>query len=253
MSKKIQRRQALLERFSEFYQEIVRIKTAIRERRLALYLSNGNDAQTVNGNDLAAMVHHRLLGILQEQRRQVTEQGTKAEEGVYQIAQYLMAAHADELFIIELDWPGRSAWAQFLLERSLFRTATAGRDFFTRLDLLLKSRSRDPLQDELGTVFLMVLQLGFQGQYRGSKRQSILRAYRSKLLQFVGSSGRYAGGAPAFSQAYQYRLMEVRGQRLAPLRPWYNLGIILLLLYVLVSSGVWLISIQRLNTLFVGS
>jgi hypothetical protein len=57
---------------------------------------------------------------------------------------------------------------------------------------------------------------------------------------------------PAFNQAYQYRLSEVQGQRLAPLRPWYNAGIVMLLLYILVSSGVWLLSIQRLNTLFVG-
>lgn len=252
MSERTQRRQALLERFAEFYQEIVRIKAAIRERRLALYLSNGRAAQTVNGNDLAAMVHHRLLGLLQEQRRQVTEQGTKAEESAYHITQYLMAAHADELFIIELDWPGRNAWSQFLLERSLFKTATAGRDFFTRLDLLLKTRGRDPLQDELAAVFLMVLQLGFQGQYRGSRGQSVLRAYRAKLSQFVGSGSHYAEGVPAFNQAYQYRMSEVRGQRLAPLRPWYNVGIVMLLLYILVSSGVWLLSIQRLNTLFVG-
>lgn len=252
MSDPTQRRQALLERFAEFYQEIVRIKAAIRERRLAYYLSGGRDAQTVNGNDLAAMVHHWLLGMLQEQRRQVTEQSTKAEASAYLVVQYLMAAHADELFIIELDWPGRGAWSQFLLERSLFRSATAGRDFFTRLNLLLKGRGRDPLQDELAAVFLMVLQLGFQGQYRGVRGQPVLRAYRAKLSQFAGSGGRYAEGVPAFNQAYQYRLSEVRGQRLAPLRPWYNAGIALVLLYILVSSGVWLLSIQRLNTLFVG-
>src|SRR5579859_742019 len=99
-----QRSGALLARFAEFYEEVARLKLAIREGQLPMYLAMGGtpkDPVALSGGELAALVSQRLQTRLQEQARDVALAGTQAEIDNYRIAQYAMAALADEVFIIE--------------------------------------------------------------------------------------------------------------------------------------------------------
>lgn len=241
---------ALLERYAQFYEEVARIKLAIRDGNLPMYLGGDQAVVNVGGQDLAAMVSYRLKNRLTDQLSAVEKTGTNAEMEAYRVAQYVMAVQADELFILDLDWPGREAWSGYLLEMSLFRTGNAGHEFFVRLEELLKSRAQDPLQEELATVFLMAMQLGFKGKYRGAKGEATLRQLRQKLLQFIGAGHESQYATPAFQQAYQYRLSEARGERLAPLSRWYYIGTALVLMYLGVSSVVWWLSVQRFSAIF---
>ena len=243
----------LLECFADFYQEVARLKLAVREGNLALYLS-GNRAETgdLSGAEFAAMVSLRLRNRLMAQAKTLRGAGTEAEIRAYRIAQYVMVALADELFILELDWPGGESWGNCLLERALFRTESAGRDFYLQLDRLLKSREHSALQQDLAAVFLIALQLGFKGRYRGGSHTKQLSAYRDKLLRFIGSGHHSQIRQVGFMQAYQYLLSDAQGQRLAPLSRWYLIGAIGAGLYLLVSSAVWLGLIHRFNTVFGG-
>ena len=76
---------------------------------------------------------------------------------------YLMAAFADESFICLLDWPGKDYWAEHLMELRLFHSQIAGQEIFHRIDTLLARQ--DFGTEELAAVYLMVLALGFKGQY----------------------------------------------------------------------------------------
>src|SRR5689334_16505008 len=120
---------ALLALFGEFYEEVARAKIAIREGKLALQLANGGNVSAMNGNDQAAMLSQQLKMRLQEQSKFVTAVGLNAEIDAYRVAQYAMAVLADELFILDVDWPGQEAWQQYLLEQALFESSNGGRDF----------------------------------------------------------------------------------------------------------------------------
>lgn len=239
-----------LARFAEFYEEVARLKLAIRDGRLALYLAAGRTAAPENANDLAAMTSQRLKQRLQEQGRIMRRIGTAAEINAYRVAQYVMAALADEVFILDTQWSGRDAWELYLLERGLFGTDSAGRRFFDYLEQLLKSRSRTPLTEDLAAVFLIALQLGFKGQYRGGHGAPVLESYREKLIQFIGAGHASLLERPGFPQAYQYRISETRDARLAPLSRWYRIGAVGAAVYVAVSTLVWVAVVNRFEEVF---
>jgi type VI secretion system protein ImpK len=77
---------------------------------------------------------------------------------------YLKAALADELLLHSV-WLGQEAQLDFLLEDHLFHTRHSGQEIFVRIDRLL----RDPSEraSRLSSIFLFVINAGFQGQYRG--------------------------------------------------------------------------------------
>lgn len=238
--------------FAEFYDEVARIKLAIAEGRLPLYLGDGKASVSVSGTDMAAMVSQRLKHRLQQQSRYVKDNATEAEIEAYAIAQYAMAGLVDEIFILEVDWSGADAWSDYLLEQGLFATSTAGRNFFTQLDDLLRTRARGPLQDDLAAVFLFALRLGFKGQYRGQHAEAMLQTYRAKLVQFLGAG--YASGVQprGFAQAYQYTMSEARDERLAPLSRWYRFAALGLAIYLVISSVVWFTAINRFSEALLG-
>jgi type VI secretion system protein ImpK len=77
---------------------------------------------------------------------------------------YLKAALADELLLHSV-WLGQAAQLDFLLEDHLFHTRHSGQEIFVRIDRLL----RDPSERAayLSSIYLFVINAGFQGQYRG--------------------------------------------------------------------------------------
>lgn len=242
---------ALLARFAEFYEEVARLKLAIRQGNLAIYLvgeAAAKQAVSVTANDLAALVSQRLKTRLQDQAKQVALVGTQAEIDSYSIAQYVMAALADELLIIETDWPGRDCWQQYLLERGLVGSSCAGCRFFEHLDALLSARIVGPLEEELGAVFLMTLRLGFQGQHRGAQGELQLRHYNTRLIRLIGNTG--GGHQASFQQAYQHRIVGACDERMAPLSRWYRFAAIGCGFYLLISTVVWVTLTNRLITLF---
>lgn len=249
-----ERQSSLLAYFSDFYEEVARLKLAIHDGRLPLYLNDGKDSGTsLSANDLAAAVSQRLKSRLQQQMRAVRQNGTEAELDSYRVGQYAMVALADELFIFDVDWPGRDAWSQYLLEQGLFESSSAGRDVFHHLDELLKTRARTAMHDDLAAVFLMTLRLGFKGQHRGNQGAQTIKGYRDKLIQFLGAAHVTTRGRPAFAQAYQYHATEVQAQRLAPLSRWYRVAAGALLVYLVLSTAVWVHAMRRFGDVFVGT
>jgi len=236
----------LMESFSQFYQELAKIKLYAGEGRLLSYLDPGSDADQ-SPAALATLVRVRLHNLLSEQGRRVQQQCTVQEKKVYRVAVYVMTALADDLLIFDLDWSGRKIWPECLLEYEVFGTAMAGRNVFVHLDRLLSGHVHGPLQEDLCAVFLMALQLGFQGRYRGGSGQPILAAYRSKLLEQLSSRGK-AVDRPICAQAYRYFKSRPVGPRLAPMGPWYAMAAGAGVFFLFLSSLIWLIGTSRLQT-----
>lgn len=229
---------SLVQYFSEFYQEIAAIKKEIANGSLPSYLAGGKKVQS-DKQSQAEMTSMRLYSILVQQAKEVREKGSEQESKGYRLAQYIMSALADELFLIELEWDGNELWAENLLEYRLFKSSMSGRNLFVYLGKLLKSRNYGPMQREQAIVFLMALQLGFKGQYTGKSGHQHLMGIRKDLLNFIGFSS--DDNTPLFPQAsYQeYRLSKPFGERLAPVSLWYKIGGGCFLMYLLVSTGVW--------------
>lgn len=237
----------LLGNFAEFYEELASIKAAAAESRLAAHPALAGTGLAADGRECAARIGGFLFTLLQRQALDVRRRGTDAEAKAYTLAQYAMAALADELFILDMDWPGQEAWLDELLEARLFQTRRAGRQFFEAVVQLLSTRGKTQLHVDLGSVFLLSLQLGFKGMYRGRHGEAALQAIREKLYRFVQGGVPDPKGKPAFPQAYLHTFSTARDFRLAPLRPWFIAGGAALVCYLLISSALWLLFVQPLQ------
>lgn len=236
--------------FAGFYAEMAQLRLAIRRGRLAAYLADGQPVSFAGPGELAAAVADRLSSCLERQAKALKDGGNASEIKAYRQAQYVMAALVDELLLLDMHWSGSTVWPQELLEKRFFGTSSAGRDFFRHLDQLLQLRGRGRLLTDLAAVYLLALQLGFQGQYRSRHGAQVLANYRTKLLRFIGWSDAGDDQGLMFPAAYRHLISQAGDQRLAPLSRWLSIAVAMLLGYVAVSSLVWLHGIRGFEPLF---
>ncbi len=272
----------LLSQFREFYQEVVRWKRlAARDGELlqvssaaapgALVVAGGAPGALVlvgggTGGALGAAaasaasaasapsvapatIWQALLGLLNRQEAEVRRTGGEYASVIYRRAQYVMAALADEIFLY-LDWPGREAWRANLLEFKLFQSYRAGEEIFRRIEALL--RTRDPADSELAKIYLMAIALGFRGELRGPEGQARVDVYRRELYTFLTNRDPGTPREPQslFPEAYQSNVeASGAGRRLSAARRWLLAGLLLALLWILVSHRVWLGLVEDLSPL----
>ncbi len=234
----------LLARFAEFFEAVAGIKLAIAEGRLGTVLVVGDELPPTDPGDLAARVSARLAGVLLAQAKEVARKGTPREMEAHEKAMYVMAALTDEVFILEIPWVGRDAWMDVLLEQKLFHTGNAGISFFDAATSLLDAPVHDALDVDLAAVMVMALQLGFKGRYRGVQSDGELRALRDRLFRLVEREYGSREAGPSFPQALQQLQAGGTPERLAPLTPWYTGGVVVLLVYLVISSVEWLLLIE---------
>ena len=228
--------------FAEFYEELARIKVAAAQGRLPSYLGGASAPA-----DIAASTATRLLALLAEQQKRVHARANQTERQSYALARYFMAALADEVLGLSLDWEGRDHWQHYLLERRLFGRSIAGSQFYAQTDKVLNTRGNDPLMADLASVALMALQLGFQGQYWGDAGLPQRNRYRKRLQQFIGTGSQTSLARPVFSVAYRGLISEAREHRLAPFSRWYPVAAGIAVVYLVLSSAVWIRHMQDLR------
>ena len=156
---------------------------------------------------------------------------------------YALAALVDEILLHELDWPGRQLWFDYLIEEQQYQTSIAGRRLFRQIDSLA-NRFADPAYlDQLATVYLMVLQLGFCGELRYQNDE--LADYRRHL-----NSLRLDAQLPEqiCPQAYNHNQSGKEPQKLAAMRSWWRWIASGVVLFMLASFGVWVFSAQELKS-----
>ncbi|EYF02861.1 DotU family type IV/VI secretion system protein [Chondromyces apiculatus] len=160
----------LLKAFQDFYAEVA------RQKALLLHPMGGTPPSP-------DAVRQHLVDLLESQAVALSRHLAEHELRLYDDAQYIMAATADEA-LLDLDWVGRSDWAERPLEAHLFHTHDAGERFFRKLDDVLEGRAT--VSTALLLVYLAALGLGFQGKFRALGARDQPEMYRRRLARHLG-------------------------------------------------------------------
>ncbi|OQW96018.1 MAG: hypothetical protein BWK79_00300 [Beggiatoa sp. IS2] len=226
--------------FHEFHSEIVRIKHQVKSGEWAM------PALSSIASIATLPFRQALINLLERQSIDAAQRGGEYGARLYREAQYLMVGWADEFFLHVLEWEGREAWRNQLLEAKLFNSQAAGQRIFENLETLLSQR--DPVTLELARLYLIVLALGFQGKYRASDDNEQLLGYRQKIFFFI--TQRDPSGLREhlhqdpdkrlFPEAYRSTLAsdKERQKWLPALYKWYIL--VMIMGIGLMLSSVWL-------------
>lgn len=226
----------VVERFRAFYAQMIDAKTELGLERV----EHTEDAiYNAAIDQMADTLSRRLQTLLERDALEAARQGGSYGATLFRQAQYAMAGLADEILIHTLDWPGRSAWHNHLLEMALFQTQDAGERFFDNIDSML--RDRDPITIDLAVIYLLALKLGFQGKYRGEGRQDQLDACRAKLFAFVTNRDPQLlrHDIPVFPDAYAHTINDKPVYRTSPVRLWQLATVGVVVAFLIGSHLVW--------------
>lgn len=242
----------LLASFAAFYEELAGIKRSQLQGTLARYLAPEQADPPLSGTEFATRASARLLAQLREQHLEFQRRAGAQQIKLHHTALYVMAAMADEILLLELNWPGAEHWLPVLLERQMFSTSHSGLVFFQLADKLIAGAGRDPLHADLAGVFLLALRLGFKGQHRNPQGEARLDHYRQQLLRIAGTAPPRTGPAAQgfFQQAYQQNIADGKDTRLAPLSAWRKAARIAAIGYLLLSSAIWAALVSPIDQLF---
>jgi type IV/VI secretion system ImpK/VasF family protein len=95
---------------------------------------------------------------------------------------YVLAAWVDELLIRRFSSYFPETYYGYT-ERTLFGTASAGEKIFEKIDRLVTRKSQGDVA--LAAVYLVLLSLGFRGQYSVLDTQQKVLSYRRALVAFA--------------------------------------------------------------------
>lgn len=227
----------LLRQFQDFYREIIAQKTAVEQAE-----KGPRTAPTAEESDAAKEGLHavqiRLMRMLEEQVLESRRKGGEYGVNYYRKAQYVMAALADEVFL-QMPWEGRELWKSNLLEFKFFGTHVAGEVVFEKIEGLL--RERDPAMIEIAAVYQLALALGFRGKFRDRDDAGQIDHYRNQLYTFIfhRNPGLYSSGKMLFADTYDYTLDQGEGKRLPYMRRWIGVIVLLIVVFLGVSHGIW--------------
>jgi type VI secretion system protein ImpK len=191
-----------------------------------------------HGPTRAIAVWNRIISVLNRQSLEATRLGGPAGLEFHREAMYVMAALADETFLL-LDWEGREFWLSHLIEAQVFRSHAAGDIFFRRIDALL--RREDDAAAELAAVYLFAIGLGFRGRYGGEGFSAALESYRLRLFAFIArrtpALARHAGNL--FPETYKNTIHTGIDRPIPSARKWRIALVAVFLAWLLIAQVLW--------------
>ncbi|HEY4219396.1 MAG TPA: DotU family type IV/VI secretion system protein [Gemmatimonadaceae bacterium] len=230
-------RSFLLASFRSFFAEVIRLRqAAVRDPEQLVPASVSSDYTPEHGTAQAARaISLRLQHLLEQAALDAGARSGEYGATVFAEAQYVMAAVADEEFLIA-EWTGREEWLGFLLERALFKTQIAGEEIFRRIDRLLVTRTG--VSAELASVYFMALSAGFEGQFRGTNNPA-LQEYRRRLYRFIFRRDPSRTGGSVLPQPYEHIAAPARQTRLPVVQRWAIVLGVVIVAYLVSSHLVW--------------
>lgn len=172
---------------------------------------------------------------------------TLENENVMNEIRYLIAALVDEILLYDdnMDWIGRDTWYDYLIEDRLFQSDYAGRAIFQKIQSLANRFDDTEQKDQLATIYLMMIQLGFRGELRHSQGEIVEYAVFVDKLRLPSDQPNLA-----FPQAYNWPLSEENPHTLDSMNSWWKYCGIAVIVYLLMALAVWWVSLNKLeNTL----
>lgn len=174
----------------EFVKQIFSI---ISEIELSIHDNNFNKKNIPSESDeskveenpqmlLALQVRDRVCRILELKQIEFLKIANPSEKERYEEVQYIYAALADEIFLSE-PWSGQKEFINYLIEEKVFLTSEAGEKIFDRIDEVLRSKHEQMI--ELAELYLQILIIGFEGQYRGRDLENKIEKYIRSLYVYI--------------------------------------------------------------------
>lgn len=263
----------VLRQFREFYAEVARLRRDIEERtpghaafepiavsasvspsQVSTASSGSESAASVSATDVAnreditpsdqnwdEIVTRRVwseMALYLDQRMfEVNAAASSLSHDLQDELVYIMAAFADETFICLLEWPGKDYWAEHLMELRLFHSQIAGQEIFRRIDTLLARQ--DFGTEELAAVYLMVLALGFKGQFL--RDPGAVDTYRKKLFDrlLMTNPNLRRQSNRLFPEAYLHTVVEGAPVRLPEPKKWWLVVAGVVGAWLVLSSVAW--------------
>jgi type VI secretion system protein ImpK len=226
----------ILLQFRDFYSELIKLKRLIRSG--TAFNATGSPERSA-GDRAASAVSERLAAVMEQQALIAGRRGSDYT-GFYRQSEYVMAALADEILLHHLEWAGKEAWNNHLIEYRLFKTRIAGEEFFNRLDRLLQTP--DPMYKDVATVYLLCIMLGFRGKYWSNNDGGKIDFYRRQLFIFIfhGQPELHKETKKLFPEAYLHTVEEGAGRKVPQVKIWYFLLVALMIVYLLISRSIWI-------------
>ncbi|MGK0291352.1 MAG: type VI secretion system protein ImpK [bacterium] len=229
----------LIQYFQEFYQEIILLKEEIRKSPESP--QKAHDGKKEPSPSAKAIFQKVYFLIENKELRSVYEKEENGQE-IYKEVQFVMAALADEIFLLHMDdWGTDHGWRYELLETKLFSTRTAGEEFFKKIDRLIEKE--DPKSVGLAAIYLYSLSLGFRGKYwiQGHDR---LKEYRNQLYYFIykqnPQKSQKQNSGKLVPEAH-IEIPETKKEKKFPsIRKWLFLLFVLMIFHLIASHGIWL-------------
>lgn len=171
---------AALERFRAFYAELTAATASVRD---GSWVAADMAGEAAGDAELAGVqrLAHRLREAVDRHAGlpgpHLPDGGAPVEMG------YVLAALTDEIFLHEIDWPGRAHWDGLLIEEALYGTRVAGERLFDLAAMLVAARATG--QDDLVVALIQAFGLGFRGRYRASNDHGGIRRLRWQLYQLA--------------------------------------------------------------------
>ena len=191
-----------------------------------------------NADEMTLYVWNGMAAYLDQKMYELQLSASSISHGYLEEMTYIMAAFADEAFLCLLDWNGKSYWRDHLMELRLFRSQIAGQQIYKRIDNVIARR--DHGAEELCAVYLMVLALGFRGQYLNNP--AAVDTYRSKLfdrLQMTNPELRQESHH-LIPEAYRHTVTEGAPVRLPEPRKWWLVTAAIVAAWLILSTIGWL-------------
>ena len=131
---------------------------------------------------LALQVRDRVCRILELKQIEFLKIASPSEKERYEEVRYIYAAVADEIFLSE-PWSVQQEFIKCLIEEKVFLTSEAGEKIFDRIDEVLGSKPEQMI--ELAELYLQILIIGFEGQYRGRDSENKIEEYIRLLYIYI--------------------------------------------------------------------
>ena len=131
---------------------------------------------------LALQVRDRVCRVLELKQIEFLKIASPSEKERYEEVHYIYAALADEIFLSE-PWSGQQEFINYLIEENIFSTSEAGEKIFDRIDEVLRSKPEQ--MTGLAELYLQILIIGFEGQYRGRDSENKIEEYIRSLYVYI--------------------------------------------------------------------
>lgn len=222
--------------------EDVEIERAEREREYAF-----QDKQRAEKEILCDKIQQKFIVLFDKFSSQAQYQPGEFAGAYFQDLLYAMVAMLDEVFLA-FAWHGQRRWKHNLMEKRYFHTQIAGELFFKKVEDLIQTN--DSTRLDLAEVYLMILALGFKGQYRGEDDEGQLRWYRQQLYALIhkhSSTLFHPGRERLIEESYDHTISFEVIKGLPHLKNWMIAFSSIVIVYIIISSFLWHGVVRDLN------